>query len=164
MVESGAGLRLQRGPPDPSGWDLGRGPRGAGAQLWRLEGGGWSSVMTDGFGNPSNDGIDDMIEFNGELYAGTWADEINGGEIWRSSAGSAWSRVVSSRFRDSTNGEVLQFAVFDGQLYGSTWSWTDTHGAEIWRSSTGDSGSWSQVVCDGFDGDSSNFRILLEVH
>jgi len=137
---------------------------GAGAQLWRLEGGGWSSVMTDGFGNPSNDGIDDMIEFNGELYAGTWADEINGGEIWRSSAGSAWSRVVSSGFGDPTNGEVLQFAVFDGQLYGSTWSWTDTHGAEIWRSSTGDSGSWSQVVSDGFDGDSSNFGILLEVH
>jgi hypothetical protein len=137
---------------------------GSGTQLWRLDGGGWSSVMTDGFSNPSNDGIDDLIEFNGELYAGTWADEVNGGEIWRSSDGSVWSRVVSSGFGDPTNGEVIQFAVFDGQLYGATWSWTETHGAEVWRSNTGDSGSWSQVVSDGFDGDSSNFGILLEVY
>jgi flagellin len=55
-------------------------------------------------------------------------------------------------------------AEFNNRIYASTVSYTDTHGTEIWRSSSGDSGSWSQVVNDGFDGDSDNaIAVSLEV-
>jgi len=54
----------------------------AGAQLWRT-GSPWQAVTTDGFGYPYNVAIDHLLEFKGQLYAGTWADETNGGEIWR---------------------------------------------------------------------------------
>jgi len=126
----------------------------AGGQLWR-RGSAWTAVTTDGFGNSYNVGIDHLIEFNGKLYAGTWADEVNGGEVWRSSNGTDWEQVVWDGFEDPTNAEVFRFAAFNNQLYASTWSYTDTHGAEIWRSSTGNSGSWTQLVANGF-GDANN--------
>jgi hypothetical protein len=67
--------------------------------------------------------------------------------------------VVSQGFGDPTNGEVMRLGVFNGQLYAATWSYTSTHGAEIWRSSTGDSGSWTQVVSNGL-GDAANRAVL----
>ena len=137
-------------------WDLG-------AQVWRM-GSAWEQVNTNGFGDGDNLGVDHLMEFNGQLYAGTWANEVDGGEVWRSTNGTSWDRVVSNGFGDPTNAEVMRFAVFGDHLYASTWSYTDTHGAEIWRSDSGDSGSWTQVASDGFDGDSSNEgAVSLEV-
>jgi len=133
-------------------WDLG-------AQVWR-SGSEWEQVNSNGFGDSDNLGVDHLIEFKGQLYAGTWADEVNGGEVWRSSNGTSWDRVVSSGFGDPTNAEVMRFAVFGDQLYASTWSYTDTHGAEVWRSGSGDSGMWTQVASDGFDGDASNEGVV----
>jgi uncharacterized protein YjiK/outer membrane biosynthesis protein TonB len=132
----------------------------AGAQLWRASNGQtWNSVITAGFGDTDNVGVDHLYEFNGDLYAGTWNDNgsgSSGGQIWRSADGSAWSQVVSGGFDKSTNGEVFRFVEFNSQLYASTWSYdTAIHGGEIWRSSTGDNGTWSRVVDDGF-GDSDN--------
>ena len=140
---------------------------GNGAQLWRKNGGsGWTSVMKNGFGNSSNVGINHLFEFKNDFYAATWADETNGGEVWRRSSGDSgsWTKVVSSGFGDTTNGEVFRLAEFNNMLYATTWSYTDTHGTEIWRSSSGDSGSWSRVVNDGFNGDSANISaVSLEV-
>jgi hypothetical protein len=132
---------------------------GGGAQLWRLGSGGWTSVVTDGFGNGNNLAIDHLTVFSDTLYAGT-VNDTDGGEVWRSSDGSSWSRVVSAGFGDPTNTEVMRFAVFSDTLYASTWSSTDTHGAEIWRSGTGDSGNWTRVVSNGFNGDANNGAIV----
>jgi len=138
-----------------------------GAQLWRKNGAaGWTSVMKNGFGNSANLAINHLFEFKNDFYAATWADETNGGEVWRSSSGDSgsWSKVVSSGFGDTTNGELFHLAEFNNRIYASTVSYTDTHGTEIWRSSSGDSGSWSRVVNDGFDGDSDNvIAMSLEV-
>ena len=134
---------------------------GNGAQLWRASDGlNWTPVITNGFGNASNVGIDHLIEFNGQLYAGIWNQTdsppyTQGGEIWRSGDGLNWTRVVTQGFGDPTNGEVMRLAVFNNQIYAATWSYTSTHGAEIWRSATGDSGSWTRVVSNGL-GDSTN--------
>jgi len=132
-----------------------------GAQLWR-RGSPWTAVTTDGFGNSYNVGIDHLIDFNGKLYAGTWADEVNGGEVWRSGTGNPgdWERVVSGGFGDATNAEIFRFAEFNNQLYATTWSYTDTHGLEIWRSSTGSGGDWTRVVSNGFNGDANNIGTL----
>jgi len=131
-------------------WDFG-------AQLWKMNSSGtWSSVMTGGFGKTVNGSIAGLIEYNGKLYAGTGSDDINGGEIWRSDNGSSWTNVVSSGFGDPTNGEVLVFEIFKDMLYAGTWSYTNSHGTEIWRSNTGNAGSWTRVVQNGFNMDTYN--------
>ena len=127
---------------------------GNGAQLWRLDSVGWTAVITNGFGNSNNKGIDHLSEFNGQLYASTW-NQVDGGEVWRSSNGLNWGRVVRQGFGVPTNGEIFRLAVFSDTLYASTWSYTAAHGAEIWRSSTGVSGDWTRVVTNGF-GDANN--------
>jgi sugar lactone lactonase YvrE len=138
-----------------------------GAQLWRNSAdtaGQWGALTTNGFGDPNNGGIDHLLAFNGQLYAGTWnwnetTNSSLGGQVWRSANGTDWTRVVNNGFGDVNNGEVVRFAVFGGQLYAGTWSYSPTRGAEIWRSATGDAGSWSRVVANGF-GDSKNEAII----
>jgi hypothetical protein len=140
--------------------------RDHGAQLWRTADGlNWTAVMTNGFGVYYNVGIDHLVEFNGKLYAGVWNSTPNppytdtGGEIWRSSDGTSWEPVVQGGFGDRYNGEVMRLAVFNNQIYAATWSYTSTHGAEIWRSSTGNAGDWTRVVSNGL-GDATNQAVL----
>jgi hypothetical protein len=140
---------------------------GNGAQLWRSsDGKNWSSVMADGFGDATNVGIDHLIEYNGKFYAGTWNETAtdpytNGGQIWRSSTGNSgdWSKVVDNGFGDPTNGEVMRLAVFNNQIYAGTWSYTPAHGAEIWRSPTGNDGDWTRVVDNGL-ADATNAGVV----
>ncbi|GIW91555.1 MAG: hypothetical protein KatS3mg109_1987 [Pirellulaceae bacterium] len=138
---------------------------GNGAQLWRIDPAGhWSAVMTNGFSDATNVTINHLLEFKGMLYAGT-RNAINdppysqGGEIWRTNDGTNWTQVVNDGFGKPTNGQVFHLGVFNGYLYATTWSYTSTHGAEIWRTDTGDSGDWEQVVSNGF-GDSKNEVVL----
>jgi len=114
---------------------------GVGADLWRSDSGSsWTIVFTDGFGSVSNQGIVDAIEFKGNLYAGTWADTIQGSEVWRSSNGLDWTRVVSQGFGDINNTEVNRLAIFSDTLYASTWN--RSTGGVIWYSQDGDAGNW----------------------
>lgn len=135
---------------------------GAGAQLWRTNSGtDWTPAATSGLGDPCNGGIDHLLEFKGQLYAGTynWCWDVNGsdgGQIWRSPDGLDWTQVVDGGFGDPNNGEVFRFAVFGDALYASTWSFTNAHGTEVWRSDTGDSSDWEQVVSNGFNDDPGN--------
>jgi hypothetical protein len=138
-----------------------------GTQLWRSsDGKTWSSVMTGGFGTAANYGTDHLLKFNGQLYAGTWncADDncntSNGGQIWRSPDGTTWTEVVSGGFSDPVNGEIYSLAEFGNKLYAATWTYDDTvHGGEVWRSDSGDSGTWSRVVSNGFNGDTQNWAV-----
>jgi len=133
-----------------------------GTEVYRRSSGSWEQVASGGFGDPSNVAVDGFAEFGGALYAGTW-NNSPGGQIWRTPSGDtgSWEQVASGGFGDATNGEIVALTAFDGYLYGGTWSYDlEDHGAEIWRSPTGDAGSWARVVGDGFDGDSSNKAIL----
>jgi hypothetical protein len=82
--------------------------------------------------------------------------------VWRYD-GLDWTRVVSGGFDDTDNAEVFRFAAFNTQLYASTWDWSESKGTEIWRSSSGDAGTWSQANATGF-GDTDNMGVTgLEV-
>lgn len=137
----------------------------SGAQIWRMDAAGnWNAVMTDGFGKSTNAGIEHLMEFKGHLYAGTESSTDNppytaGGEIWRSSNGTTWEQVVDGGFGDLYNGGIFHMAVYSDQLYAGSWTYTNTLGAGIWRSSTGDAGDWTQVAVNGF-GDPGNRAIL----
>jgi hypothetical protein len=142
---------------------------GSGAQIWRRSGSTWSNVMTGGFGNPLNQAIDHLIEFDGALYAGTynWDDEAGtseGGEIWRSTSGTSWTQVVDAGFGDPNNAEAFRFAVFEGELYAGTCSGAETAGGEVWRSASGDLGAWTQSVSGGFGNISNFYMLALKPH
>lgn len=119
--------------------------------------GGWEAVNTPGFGNAANVGVDHLLAFGGNLYAGTWSDDTNGGEIWRTNNGTTWSKVVAGGFGDVKNAEIPRLAAFNNQLYASTAS--SSHGAEIWRSPSGNTGTWTRVAQNGF-GNGANSAIL----
>jgi len=144
---------------------------GAGAQIWRRSGGTWSNVMSGGFGNPLNQAIDHLIEFDDALYAGTynWDDDTEtseGGEIWRSTNGTSWTQVVDAGLGGpgNDNAEAFRFAIFDGDLYVGTCSGTGTAGGEVWRSASGDSGTWTQSVANGFSDVANSCVLALEPH
>jgi hypothetical protein len=134
-----------------------------GAQLWQFSAGVWTAVSRDGLGNTDNYGINTLAEFHSQLYAGTW-NEKAGGEIWRSRDGHAWGRVVSGGLGDPNSAEVMHLTVFDNKLYACTASYTTTHGAEVWRSGTGDAGSWAKVVTNGFGDAANGLIVTLKVH
>ena len=55
----------------------------------------------------------------------------------------------------------MSLTPFNGYLYAGTWvEDPGVHGAEIWRSNTGNNGSWTRVVSNGFDNDNDNNAIL----
>jgi hypothetical protein len=110
-----------------------------------------------------------MIEFESKLYAGieNWNWNINaseGGEIWRTPNGLDWTRVITQGFNDPINGEITSFAVFFETLYASTWSYTSAHGAEIWRSSTGDSTDWHRVLSNGLGNANNRGVVTMKVY
>ncbi|MBK8900109.1 MAG: hypothetical protein IPM53_02910 [Anaerolineaceae bacterium] len=105
----------------------------------------WTPVIDPGFGNPHDTAplaILDMLVFNGYLYASTGRG--NAAQIWRTVDGVNWARVVNAGFGDPDIVNITVLAEFNGLIYaGATHSIT---GAQIWRSFTGDSNSWTQVA------------------
>ena len=140
-----------------------------GAQLWRTSNAtGWASVFTNGFGDTNNYAINFLSEFSWNLYAGTSNQNSSGnslgGQIWRSNDGTNWNQVASGGFGDTVNTTINRFAVFNNQIYVGTTSFSNAHGAEVWRSSTGNSGEWTRVVSNGFNDDANNWSVYaLEV-
>ena len=125
-----------------------------GANLWQLNGS-WAQAATDGLGDPTNIGIVRLFEFDGKLYAGVdnWDEATNrstGAQLLRSSNGTTWTPVMTGGFGRSDNGGIFAIDAFSGTLYAGTYSYTNTHGAELWRSATGNPGEWQQVVPNGF--------------
>lgn len=125
-----------------------------GANLWQLNGG-WTQAATGGLGDPTNVGILRLFEFGGQLYAGVdnWDQAANrsaGAQLLRSANGTAWTPVMTGGFGRIDNGGIFAIDAFSGTLYAGTYSYTSTHGAELWRSATGNPGEWQQVAPNGF--------------
>ena len=130
----------------------------AGATVWSSEDGRtWtrtSDYAFDGVSIEANPAIGGFAVFNGKLYAGTlWGTE--NGQIWRTANGADWEQVSGG----SAFSGLGSFAVFGGYLYAGTVSRSETSGAEIWRSDTGDSGDWELVPVPALTGDPENTMI-----
>lgn len=126
-----------------------------GAEVWRTSGGNtFTNVVSSGFGNPDNSEIPAMVEFKGQLYVGTSNYDYQGGDsgarLWRTGDGSAWSLVSTAGFGDPDTGHLRSLAVFNGALYvglGKRFASApdDDYSVQIWRSFSGDPGSWERV-------------------
>ncbi|HXQ38088.1 MAG TPA: hypothetical protein VN843_29055, partial [Anaerolineales bacterium] len=134
-----------------------------GATIWRsLDSKTWFQVTSPGFDSAygaDNPIVFDMFAFRGQLYAGTgnWESTPSAGQIWRSADGTAWNLVASDGLGNPNNAGFTTFTSFNGMLYAAALNGID--GTEIWRSSTGNSGSWQRVASQGFGGGSAYFII-----
>lgn len=150
----------------------------------------WVKVNEDAFGlGTGPDGAytseegHEVLVFNGQLYLGMEADNTLGARLWRTKAGivvpndqSDWEEVVADAdgypfgIADLVqNDHIDSLAEFNGYLYASTANWgsggQNTAGTLIFRSPTGDPGSWSNAIAPygpGFgDTDNENFKDML---
>ncbi len=124
--------------------------------VWRMNNKGtWEQVISEGLVMGYDDRVNDFIKYRNRLYAGigswTWGVEnsVNKG-IWRSANGTNWTRVVNGGFTDPQNQDITNFFVFRNILYATTWSANPDHGAEIWSTRNGDTGTWAINVANGF--------------
>jgi hypothetical protein len=137
------------------------------------DGSSWEFVPEEGFGYPFgedltniNFNIADLQEFHDQLYAGLlWYDTSTdpptskGAQIWRSSDGISWTNVVEDGFGDPINMGITSFAVFEDNLYAAADAWD--RGFQIWRSPSGDPGSWTLVADDSLGYPSSQAAYLI---
>jgi hypothetical protein len=134
-----------------------------GASIWRtLDGTAWTQVTSPGFDSAygaNNPIVFDMFTFKDQLYGGTgnWVSTPSAGQIWRSANGIDWDLVAADGLGNPNNSGFTTFTSFNGMLYAAALNGID--GAEIWRSSTGNSGSWQRVTSEGFGGGSAYFII-----
>ena len=121
------------------------------AQVWRSNGGAWTAIMNDGFGNSDTISTGGLAVFGGYLYVGA-GNTVNGAQLWRTNDGTTWGQAITPGFGDPNNQKVEALFVFENQLYASVKN--TVTGMELWRSADG-STLWEQVNLDGF-GDSNN--------
>lgn len=126
------------------------------AEVWRSgDGTTWSDVTPAWV---STTKVLDGQLFDGALYVGTDGDA---GAIWRTD-GLSWSAVVSGGFGDTTNEGMGALVVFSDTLYALAEN--STSGMEVWRSTTGDVGTWVQVNADGFGAGATQPGIATAVY
>jgi streptogramin lyase len=128
-----------------------------GAQVWRTaDGTTWNLVTTPGEGLGAFSGVIlGMIEFGGQFYVGTgWGGSPP--EIWRTSNGTDWEQVMVSTNGDAAS--VSAFAVFENKLYAALPDGSEDGGVAIYRSSSGNEGSWLPNLTHG-GGDVRNTNI-----
>jgi hypothetical protein len=140
-----------------------------GAQVWCTDGtlknGGprlnWVQKNQDGFGQSKYVKIWSAGVFGGYFYVGTecYSGGACAGAIWRTDGAADGDRWQWEKMFDATaNNRADVVAAFNGYLYVG---FDGGNGTEIWRSSTGAGGSWSQVNTDGF-GDTNNGRLVSD--
>lgn len=121
-----------------------------GGQIWRTSDGlTWTNVVTNNFGlGATHPNIWWAFEvFEGQLYAGT-GGYTGSGLLYRTNDGINWLPVTIDGFGDSNNLAIPCLAVFNDYLYACTRSTSDI-GAQVWRSRTGDPGTWVKVATGG---------------
>src|SRR5215469_16650408 len=83
--------------------------------------GSWESACESGFGDLTNNGIFELVIFNGHLYAGTF-NHFRGYQIWKTAPSGSqpcrWVRVLDrGAGRGQLNEIAMSMCVFNGALY-----------------------------------------------
>jgi hypothetical protein len=137
------------------------------AKLWWIQKGkdlassNWNAVTSIGL--PSGESPYPKVMFNNHIYGIYWNTSSNTFEIWRTgnigTTTATWQRVVMNSFGDTTNNQWVDIMIeYNNRIYAGVNTLKGTFGdardygtgVEIWESTTGNAGSWSQVNVDGF--------------
>lgn len=118
--------------------------------------GSWTNVNGNGFGDANNYIISGLESFGSYLYASTGRWNNSGVQVWRCQTCvnlASWEKVVDNGFSNPDNRGWSTLQEYNGQLY--LLIGNSAGGMQVWRSSTGNSGEWTQLNGNGF-GDSEN--------
>ncbi len=153
----------------------GTGNAAAGTQVFctdgtTLDGGGprlaWKQRNLDGFDGAGTEITSQSADvWGGRLYIGTARFAGFPGSVWRTDGtldggtGAAHDWAWENVFTAPVNNRVDVVGPYAGHLY---IAFDGGSGTEVWRSATGAGGSWAQVNLDGFDGDASNGRAIVD--
>jgi hypothetical protein len=128
---------------------------GASVFIWHsADGRHWDTTtlqITESVPGPDDFLTDDMlIVYKDALYFCV-SNSIDGGTIYRTQDGENWAKVLSGL--PMING-VNDMIVYEGDLYATVFylvpDWSD-YGTQLWRSHSGNPGSWEQVNLDPAD-------------
>lgn len=131
-----------------------------GAQVWcTSDGVAWMQVNAGGFGDVSNVLIASSAVFSDALYFGTVND--NGGQLWRTPDLTSWTQV----FTEPDRARVEIVGVFSGALTLASGAYDGRNSNDptlrLYRSATGDPGSWDEVGLD-VKTDPHNTRTIVD--
>ncbi len=143
-----------------------------GAQVWCSQDGlKWVQKNRSGFGehhpNPSNSGIWSSMVFRNALYFGVRnnglsfvdpSDDV--GKLFRTlklDGNPSWEEIFSSQAAPQNRVDLL--GELDGYLYIATRS---PQGVIVYRSPSGDSGSWQAVSLPGINGNPNNLQVHVD--
>ncbi len=114
---------------------------------------GWVRIISGGFNDTNQIGINNFVEYDGYLYASVH-NKRGGAEIWRTQDFAHWEMIERNGLGNTRNSHILLF-VLKGNLYAGTFNKDD--GAELWISKDGV--SFTQIVSKGL-GDKDNIGIF----
>ena len=149
----------------------------------------WLQVNDPAFGlgldnNYSSEEAWEVVVYNGQLYLGMEADNSLGARLWRTRQGVTapngqgdWEEVAADSHGypfgnadTAQNDHIDSLAVFNNTIYASTANrgpgGDNLAGSLLYRSQTGNLGSWgNSVVSAGFgDKNNENFKDMVEYH
>ncbi|MEW5803450.1 MAG: hypothetical protein AB1847_15260 [bacterium] len=143
-------------------------------EVWRsYDGENWEKVvgLDDAYGNGmgfclhdsenlDNDAVTSTAVFRGQLYLGTESASSNS-SVWRTSDGTRWEKVLDFfDLAERHNRYIWRMIPFGNRLFIGTFNSgmkiARATGAQIWASSSGDPGSFDNLVRDGFDGETTS--------
>ena len=126
-----------------------------GSEIWRSPDGiNWTNVSSGGWGT-GDSRINSMISFNGYIYASD-----DGGLVYRSFDGTTWEQITDDGF--GSYGSIVSFAVYSNYIYAGS-QWGLLGGCRLYRSKTGDSGTWVQVNENGFGNANNDGLVSMTV-
>jgi hypothetical protein len=153
-------------------------PQSPGAfEVWRSgDGVNWEKVVgkDDRYGNGlgfclrdpgglDNDIVTSSAVFKGQLYLGTQNSDGNT-SIWRTTDGTEWNKVLAFHdLGEQYNYYVWRMISFRDKLYvgtlneGAVEEQPGVTGAQIWVSDSGDPGTFTNLVHNGFDGETLTY-------
>ncbi len=131
--------------------------------IWKTaDGSSWTDLTNPAQGITSlNTVILDMVTFNGYLYVGTGWNTLEHGSLWRTANGTDWTPITTTSFGIAEDsGSIETLVVYQGKIYAaiSSSSGTNSAGLSIFRSDSGNAGTWTPVVSAG-NGNSHNWLI-----
>jgi len=109
----------------------------------------WERISPDGFnGNVHNFTVAGFVWIGDYLYAGTW-NQNDGAAMFRANADApsasdvTWETIVEGGFSNPRNWGFTHIREFKDHIYVGCFNFLE--GSEVWRSSTGDPGTWTMV-------------------
>ena len=128
----------------------------------------WEVISGNGInGDAKNIYTTTIVWFNNSLYVGTWQLE-SGAQLFRANADTEnvndikWETITEDGFGNLKNNGFTNGIVFDDYIYVACFNLTE--GSEMWRSKSGDPGTWEMCIPKGYNRDDNSDSTVFYIY